>query len=69
MLSRPQGHIAAGIPVDPSGIEPATFQDVAQCLNKLRHRSSPDDKKQCIIYRKFSLQCYMCHFFDVIFES
>jgi hypothetical protein len=64
MLSRPQGHIAAGIPVTPSGMEPATFLDVGQCLNQLRHRPPPDNKKK----RTFSLQRYMCHFFDVIFE-
>ena len=29
------------IPVIPSGIEPATFRLVAQCLNKLRHQLTP----------------------------
>ena len=36
-LSRPQGHSATGIPIAPSGIEPATFRLVVQCLNQLRY--------------------------------
>jgi hypothetical protein len=40
MLGQPQGHGAAErkIPLTPSGIKPATFQLVVQCLNQLRYR-------------------------------
>ena len=40
MLCRLQGYSVAGrkIPMTPSGIEPATFQLVVQCLKQLRHR-------------------------------